>query len=138
MTPAAPASERRATPLFDGADWDYSTLNQTYEAIEEIALEDLGLDVYPNQIEIISTEQMLDAYCSIGMPLIYEHWSFGKRFVIEEELYRKGRQGLAARSECSFQLSYCPRLSRSRTRNRASATGKSARSSALGSFPDSR
>ncbi|MGI9413474.1 MAG: SpoVR family protein [Hyphomicrobiales bacterium] len=95
MIPAATATRPRVTPLFEGADWDYATLKRTYDAIEEIALEDLGLDVYPNQIEIISTEQMLDAYCSIGMPLIYEHWSFGKRFVIEEEAYRKGRQGLA-------------------------------------------
>jgi len=35
------------------------------------------LDVYPNQIEVIGTEQMLDAYSSIGMPLFYKHWSFG-------------------------------------------------------------
>ena len=45
---------------------------------------ELGLDVYPNQLEIISSEQMLDAYSSVGMPLMYQHWSFGKRFVYEE------------------------------------------------------
>ena len=33
---------------------------------------------------------MLDAYASIGMPLMYQHWSFGKHFVREEQLYRKG------------------------------------------------
>ena len=49
----------------------------------------------PNQMEIISSEQMLDAYSSIGMPLMYRHWSFGKHFVYEEQLYRKGRRGLA-------------------------------------------
>ena len=38
---------------------------------------------------------MLDAYSSIGMPLMYRHWSFGKHFVHEEHLYRKGRRGLA-------------------------------------------
>ena len=38
---------------------------------------------------------MLDAYSSVGMPLMYRHWSFGKRFVYEEHLYRKGRRGLA-------------------------------------------
>ena len=41
---------------------------------------ELGLDVYPNQIEIITAEQMLDVYSSIGMPLFYKHWSFGKHF----------------------------------------------------------
>ena len=34
-----------------------------------------GLDVYPNQIEVITAEQMLDAYASTGMPLFYKHWS---------------------------------------------------------------
>ncbi len=81
--------------LFTSSDWNFETLSRAYDAIEEIALGDLGLDVYPNQIEIISSEQMLDAYSSIGMPLMYRHWSFGKHFVHEEQLYRKGRRGLA-------------------------------------------
>jgi len=85
----------QATPLFEGADWNFDTLHRTYDAIEKIALEDLHLNLYPRQIEIISTEQMLDAYSSIGMPLMYHHWSFGKHFVREEQLYRKGAQGLA-------------------------------------------
>jgi stage V sporulation protein R len=50
----------------------------------QIALDEMGLDIYPNQLEIISSEQMLDAYSSIGMPLMYQHWSFGKHFVYEE------------------------------------------------------
>ena len=81
--------------LFDGPEWDFDTLRRTYDAIEEIAVGDLGLDVYPNQIEIISWEQMLDAYSAIGMPLMYRHWSFGKRFARESRAYRKGLQGLA-------------------------------------------
>ena len=81
--------------LFSGSDWNFKTLARTYEAIEKIALEELRLDVYPNQLEIISSEQMLDAYSSVGMPLMYQHWSFGKRFVFEENLYRSGRRGLA-------------------------------------------
>jgi len=81
--------------LFEGSDWTFDTLVRTYEAIEQVALEDLGLDVYPNQIEIISSEQMLDAYSSIGMPLMYQHWSFGKHFVREEQFYRKGYMGLS-------------------------------------------
>ena len=36
---------------------------------EEIAQTELKLDVFPNQIEVISAEQMLDAYSSIGMLL---------------------------------------------------------------------
>jgi spore cortex formation protein SpoVR/YcgB (stage V sporulation) len=84
-----------STLLFDRPDWDFDTLKRTFDAIERIAREDLGLDPYPNQIEVITTEQMLDAYSSIGLPLMYAHWSFGKRFAIEDKLYRKGATGLA-------------------------------------------
>ena len=38
---------------------------------------------------------MLDAYASIGMPLFYKHWSFGKHFARNEAIYRAGMQGLA-------------------------------------------
>ncbi|HWK64100.1 MAG TPA: SpoVR family protein [Rhizobiaceae bacterium] len=81
--------------LFTDSDWDFAKLSRTYEAIEEIAVDDLGLDTYPNQLEIISAEQMLDAYSSVGMPLMYRHWSFGKHFLYEAQLYRKGLRGLA-------------------------------------------
>jgi spore cortex formation protein SpoVR/YcgB (stage V sporulation) len=82
-------------PLFEGSEWSFDALRRAYAAIEEIALTELGLDIYPNQIEVITAEQMLDAYSSIGMPLFYRHWSFGKRFAREETRYRRGMQGLA-------------------------------------------
>jgi len=81
--------------LFDGSDWNFTSLSRAYDAIETVALDEMGLDVYPNQLEIISSEQMLDAYSSVGMPLMYQHWSFGKRFIFEDHLYRKGQRGLA-------------------------------------------
>jgi stage V sporulation protein R len=81
--------------LFDGADWDFRTLQRIHDACEEIARSELGLDVYPNQIEVITAEQMLDAYSSVGMPLFYKHWSFGKHFAFQEASYRKGLMGLA-------------------------------------------
>jgi spore cortex formation protein SpoVR/YcgB (stage V sporulation) len=89
-------SETRAsTHLFEGAEWNFALMQTVYEAVEKIALQDLGLNVFPNQIEVISAEQMLDAYSSVGMPLMYSHWSYGKRFVRDETLYRKGYQALA-------------------------------------------
>jgi stage V sporulation protein R len=84
-----------AERLFKGADWDFLTLQRIHDACEEIARSELGLDVYPNQIEVITAEQMLDAYCSVGMPLFYKHWSFGKHFAFQEASYRKGLRGLA-------------------------------------------
>jgi spore cortex formation protein SpoVR/YcgB (stage V sporulation) len=81
--------------LFEGADWDFQILQRVHDACEEIARKELGLDVYPNQIEVITAEQMLDAYSSVGMPLFYKHWSFGKQFAFQEASYRKGLMGLA-------------------------------------------
>ncbi len=81
--------------LFSGSDWDFDTLARAHDAIAAVATEDLGLDVYPSQLEIITSEQMLDAYASVGMPLMYRHWSFGKHFLYQELLYRKAGRGLA-------------------------------------------
>jgi stage V sporulation protein R len=76
-------------------DWDFDGLRRAYDAISDIALKELKLDLYPNQIEVITFEQMLDAYSSIGMPLMYKHWSFGKNFARDEILYRHGLRNLA-------------------------------------------
>src|SRR6202161_2855530 len=84
-----------AERLFEGADWDFPTLQRIHDACEEIARTDLVLAVYPNQIEVITAEQMLDAYSSVGMPMFYKHWSFGKHFAFQEASYRKGLMGLA-------------------------------------------
>jgi stage V sporulation protein R len=89
------ASRPSSPLLFESSEWSFAALSHAYDAIEEIAVGEMGLDVYPNQIEVISSEQMLDAYSSIGMPLMYQHWSFGKRFVFESHFYRKGWRGLA-------------------------------------------
>ncbi len=92
MEAAYAANERL---IFDGPEWSFETMQRAYDEIENIALNDLGLDIYPNQIEIISSEQMLDAYAANGLPLMYQHWSFGKHFAREEVLYRKGFSSLA-------------------------------------------
>ena len=79
-----------STVLFEGADWDFDTIRRIHDVIDAMAIGELGLNIYPNQIEVITAEQMLDAYSSIGMPLFYKHWSFGKHFAQHESFYRKG------------------------------------------------
>lgn len=101
----APAPARRL--LFDGADWSFEILQRTYDAIEEIGAGELGLDLYRNQVEVITAEQMLDAYASVGMPQMYRHWSFGKRFARHETLYRKGMRGLALEIVINSNPSVC-------------------------------
>ena len=55
--------------LFEGKDWSFETLQNIHDAVEVVAKKELGLETYPNQIEVITAEQMLDAYSSTGMPL---------------------------------------------------------------------
>ena len=81
-------------PLPHGPEWEFELIERYQAAIAETAAE-FNLDTYPNQIEIISSEQMLDAYASSGLPIGYPHWSFGKSFIRNEQAYRKGYQGLA-------------------------------------------
>ena len=81
--------------LFEGSDWDFATIQHIYDAVEDVAVGQLGLNVYQNQVEVITAEQMLDAYASTGMPLLYRHWSFGKHFAAHDAVYRKGFMGLA-------------------------------------------
>ena len=81
--------------LYEGSDWTFDTIRRIHDAVAEIAREELGLDTYANQIEVITAEQMLDAYASTGMPLLYKHWSFGKHFAQHEAGYRRGLTGLA-------------------------------------------
>ncbi|HET9749661.1 MAG TPA: SpoVR family protein [Casimicrobiaceae bacterium] len=82
------------SPISHGADWDFDLLERYDTEIGKIAKE-FELDTYPNQVEIITSEQMLDAYASSGLPIGYPHWSYGKEFIRNEQAYRRGMQGLA-------------------------------------------
>lgn len=81
--------------LSNDNQWTFDFLEKAWKEVERIAKEYLKLDMYPNQIEIVTTEQMLDAYSSIGLPTTYPHWKFGKDFIINQNSYQKGHSGLA-------------------------------------------
>ena len=78
-----------------GSEWTFAKIEAYTDAIAQIASEDYKLDTYPNQIEIISAEQMIDAYSSVGLPVGYKHWSYGKQVVGMSESYKRGQMGLA-------------------------------------------
>lgn len=80
--------------LSDGPDWSFELLADYQEEIQRVA-EYYQLDTYPNQIEVITAEQMMDAYASVGMPVNYSHWSYGKKFIQTEQQYARGQMGLA-------------------------------------------
>jgi stage V sporulation protein R len=76
-------------------DWTFELIEQYHAEIARVAHQTYQLDTYPNQLEIITAEQMMDAYASVGMPVIYRHWSYGKQFIATEKSYRRGHMGLA-------------------------------------------
>ncbi len=84
----------KRSPLSTTSEWTFDLIQRYDTEISRIATS-YNLDTYPNQIEIISSEQMMDAYSSVGMPVGYYHWSFGKQFLATEKNYRRGRMGLA-------------------------------------------
>ncbi len=90
----APRAKKKVKHLDDGPDWTFDLLGEYEAEIDRIA-KSFRLDTYPNQIEVITAEQMMDAYASIGMPINYAHWSFGKKFIQNEQQYRRGHMGLA-------------------------------------------
>ncbi len=81
--------------ISESSEWSFPLLEKFDKEIKRIAHDIYGLDTYANQIEVISSEQMIDAYSSIGLPIGYHHWSFGKQFVATEQTYRRGHMGLA-------------------------------------------
>ena len=85
---------RADEPLPAPSDWSFELIEQ-YHAVIRSTAERFGLDTYPNQLEIITAEQMMDAYASVGMPVNYRHWSYGKEFIATEKNYKRGHMGLA-------------------------------------------
>jgi spore cortex formation protein SpoVR/YcgB (stage V sporulation) len=85
---------RRREPISTGSEWTFELLEEYDKEIGRIAKE-YRLDTYPNQIEVITAEQMMDAYASVGMPISYHHWSYGKHFLHTQTNYQRGQMGLA-------------------------------------------
>ena len=76
-----------------GSEWTFDHLEAIDKACAEHAKR-YKLDYFPNQIEVITSEQMLDAYSAVGLPVNYHHWSFGKDFMAQQKSYRSGQQNL--------------------------------------------
>ena len=81
-------------PLSTSAEWTFELIQDYDREIARLA-QKYKLDTFPNQIEVITAEQMMDSYSSVGMPIGYHHWSFGKHFVSVEKSYQRGEMGLA-------------------------------------------
>ena len=61
-----PAGPRADRPLPDQSDWTFEIIEEYHDKIRAAAHR-FALDTYPNQLEVITAEQMMDAYASVGM-----------------------------------------------------------------------
>lgn len=87
--------KERSKEMFSRSNWDFETIQLADELTTWVGKEYFKLDIYPNQIEIVTSEQMLDAYSLIGLPTSYPHWKFGKDFIVNQNSYKKGQMGLS-------------------------------------------
>jgi len=81
--------------LFKGSEWTFPLIEKVLAEVENIGRTELGLKLRPNQVEVITADQMLSAYVSHGMPVHYSHWSNGKNFLRQKQAYDGGQMGLA-------------------------------------------
>ncbi len=88
------SSNKSSRIISDTSEWTFDLIERYHAEIARVA-DNFTLDTYPVQLEIITAEQMMDAYSSVGMPVGYSHWSFGKEFVNNEKRYKRGHMGLA-------------------------------------------
>src|SRR5713226_3899219 len=77
-----------------GEEWTFEKLAEIETLIYKINDEKYKLNIVPNSIEIISYEQMLDAYSRSGMPIGYDNWSFGESFLRQMNSYKANQSGL--------------------------------------------
>ena len=64
-------------PIYEGEEWTPALLQRFLEISEEIAVEKCGLDLYPNEVKIVTSKQMEDAMVTGALPLQLYHWFYG-------------------------------------------------------------
>lgn len=64
------------------------------DALAELS-NDYPLERYPQIIELITSDQMLDVIAARGLPVLYHHWSFGKKYIDLKRAYNENQMDLA-------------------------------------------
>lgn len=83
------------TPLWTTNEWNWDLIHSAFNEIYKIGINDLKLNIYQNSFEVISSDQMIELYTTVAMPIYYNHWSFGKQYIQQSKNYKKGMSGLA-------------------------------------------
>jgi spore cortex formation protein SpoVR/YcgB (stage V sporulation) len=75
-------------------DWTQESLQQTWDIVRKHAEKEYGLTFYNPHFEIVSFEDMLHIYTG-SLPIMYDHWSFGKSYEELHKRYMADRMGVA-------------------------------------------
>ena len=79
---------------FTGESWAVTDIEDFWIEIDKIGKE-FNIDYPDTQIEILSSDQMVETIAMIGAPCSYDHWSIGKESIELKNSYKRGRTGLA-------------------------------------------
>lgn len=75
-------------------DWSDESLTESWEIVKKLAVEKYGLSFYTPSFEVVNFEDMLHIYTG-SLPIMYDHWSFGKSYVDLYNKYMADRMGVA-------------------------------------------
>lgn len=79
---------------FEKEDWDEESLESTWQIVKDVAEKEYGLTYYKPSFEVVSFEDMLHIYTG-SLPIMYDHWSFGKKYLELHKRYMADRMGVA-------------------------------------------
>src|SRR5579871_385862 len=79
---------------FIKSDWDEESLSKTWDIIKSHVEKEYGLTFYKPAFEVVGFEDMLHIYTG-SLPIMYDHWSFGKRYIELHKRYMADRMSVA-------------------------------------------
>lgn len=81
--------------LYDSENWTTTDIAKMWDAIVALNEKKYHLPIYPVDIQIITSQQLIDIMADHALPLSYSHWSKGKTIAELEQAYDAGQYGLA-------------------------------------------
>ena len=81
--------------IYTGYEWTFDIVEDLWSVIDDIAKNKYGLDYYEPQLEVVTSEQMIANHAHHAMPIMYNHWSFGKNYSKILEDYQQGKTSIA-------------------------------------------
>lgn len=81
------------TRTFGGTGWTLDDIRDALLVVEDLA-DEYGLPIYRNHVEIVDQRRMFELLSVSGLPVHYNHWSFGKRYEELRDDWRRGDRGM--------------------------------------------